>query len=129
MRSALAGLVAMTPRERLLAVMRRRKPDRVPLHLPGFDSYESLDSVRHESLREIAERALPNIAHIVGVPNFMGRDLVTDARYKKTIGPVGKNGEFTMTTSAKPLTWESRSFPPVQVSNPGIPLRRPRKDD
>jgi hypothetical protein len=69
----------MTPRERLLAALKGRPVDRVPLVMPGFTfvSREAIDAHPDPRRREVAHRIHDWVAYDLQVPSYINRYLVT----------------------------------------------------
>ncbi len=68
----------MTPRERLLAVLHEKLPDRVPLHLPGFETGPKTDRDTIPDLRRerIARRVRCMTHFEIQTPSCINRYLV-----------------------------------------------------
>ncbi len=69
----------MTPRERLLAAWRGETPDRVPIHMAGFEvgSREQLAGIGEKFRREIAERLYDQMHFETVIGSGINRYLVT----------------------------------------------------
>ena len=82
----------MTPRERLLAAMRGRVPDRVPLDLPGFHHASRSDLSKLSDRREIAERVFGHTHFDVAVGAHINRFLITPPQRIRGEAKVEPNG-------------------------------------
>ena len=113
----------MTPRKRLLTMLKGGIPDRVPLVLPGFDfiSRDTLESHPDPYRRDVARRVLNETTYRVQVPSYINRYLVTPPQrihietlelangFQQTRGVIDTpKGNLTFTTRRDPLsdtTW------------------------
>ncbi len=69
----------MTPRERLLAALKGRSVDRVPLVMPGFTfiTHDAIDAHPDPRRREVAHRVHDWVAYDIQVPSLINRYLIT----------------------------------------------------
>jgi hypothetical protein len=88
----------MNPRERLLAALRGRTVDRVPLVLEGF-CHASPQEVEDPGKREILERVGEYLHFPQSYPSFVNRYLVTPPQAMREIEREKRNGD-TITTTA-----------------------------
>lgn len=87
----------MNPRDRLLATLRGEAHDRVPLHLSRF-VYRTLNDVKDEAKRQIAERIIDQAHYLVSCPSYSNRCLVTPPQRMKEVDRSESNGEVTITS-------------------------------
>ena len=100
----------MNPRDRLLAALRKEKPDRVPLVLHGliFPTRERIDALQDPARREIAHRIFDETAAEVRLGSHVNRYFVTPPQFMKGRDVPKKDGTVTTTTEIRtprgPLT-------------------------
>ncbi|MCL5270079.1 MAG: hypothetical protein M1457_05925 [bacterium] len=87
----------MNPRERLLAALRGRPVDRVPLVLEGFH-YANGNNIKDPGMREIFERIGAQLHFFHECPAFVNRYLVTPPQRLRETGREERNGETITTT-------------------------------
>ena len=90
----------MTPRQRLLATLRRREHDRVPLVLEGFlhASRDGVAAVADGLRREIAERVFEHSHFWVHCNAAVNRYLVTPGQRLREVSRTERDGEVTVVT-------------------------------
>lgn len=87
----------MNPRKRLLAALRGRAVDRVPLILEGFH-YASLEHVEDHGKREILDRVTEHLHFFQSYPSFVNRYLVTPPQRMRETDHKERNGDTIITT-------------------------------
>ena len=90
----------MGPRERLLATMRGRAHDRVPIVLEGFlyRRREEIDALADEARREIARRVLEHSHYWLHAATSVNRYLVTPRQFIRRVSQVERDGEVEVTS-------------------------------
>jgi len=87
----------MNPRDRLLATLRGKRVDRVPLVLEGFH-YPSASDIADPAKREVVDRISGEVHFFHVCPAFVNRYLVTPPQRVRTVKRDDSNGETICTT-------------------------------
>jgi len=87
----------MNPRDRMLAVLRGKPVDRVPLAIDGFNFRETQPDA-DPGKREIRARLDGQLHYFHGYPSFVNRLLVTPPQRMKEIARKEENGDVIVTT-------------------------------
>lgn len=87
----------MNPRERLLAVMRGKPIDRVPIKLEKFQ-FQNLAEIQDPGIKEISSRIIDETTYLIGYGTGVNRHLVTPANSIRDIDKQEKDDGSVIST-------------------------------